>query len=137
MDISITNKTKTNFSEETIKKITELFLLEHGRKLFEVSIVFVGDKTIRTLNKNYRNKDKITDVLSFEGEDMFLGEIIIDLIQIKRQASRYDNKFEDELNFILVHGLLHLLGHTDETEEEEEKMIRLGESFLEKIKNKI
>jgi len=130
MIIEINNKTRSNISEKTVRKVVEKFLEKNRKTGKEVSIVFVGDKAIRRINKEFRGKDKVTDVLSFEGEENFLGEILIDYAQIRRQAKKFGNSAKDELVFILVHGLLHLIGHEDETEKGRKKMERLGEDFI-------
>lgn len=131
--IEINNKTRSRIDVEFVKKVSEKFLKKYKIKNKEVSIVFVGDSAIRKINKQYRGKDKATDVLSFEGEDEFLGEILIDYAQIKRQAKKFKNKTKDELVFILVHGLLHLLGYDDETEKGRLKMEKLGNNFIKSL----
>ncbi len=95
-----------------------------------ISIAFIGDQVMARLNQQYRKLKRPTDILSFAGEGSDLGEIIIDYVQIKRQAKKYSKSINQELIFILVHGLLHLLGHDDETEKDRQKMITLGEKFI-------
>lgn len=133
MIIEINNKTKSKIDLKTVKTVTEKFLEKNRKKNKEVSIVFVGDKSIRKLNKEYRGKDKVTDVLSFDGEEGFLGEILIDYAQIKRQAKKFNNSTKDELIFILVHGLLHLIGYEDKTEKGRLKMEELGNKFIKNL----
>lgn len=130
--IEINNKTRSYINFKLINEVTEKFLKYYKLGEKEVSIAFVGDVTIRKMNKQYRKKDKATDILSFEGESDFLGEIIIDYAQIKRQAKKYGKKVQDELVFILVHGLLHLLGYDDKTDKGADKMERLGNEFIKK-----
>ena len=150
MVIEISNKTKSKINLRLIKKTAEDFLLYYkdfrnllllsvsetlkprrsGKNNYEVSIVFVGDRLIRRLNKIYRGTDKTTDVLSFEGEENFLGEIIICYPQIKRQAKKYKHSARQELVFVLVHGLLHLLGYDDKIEKGRREMMALGEEFM-------
>jgi len=132
--VEINNKTKAKIGLPIVKKTAEKFLKFYKKANKEVSIVFVGDSTIRRLNKIYRGKNKITDILSFEGEDDFLGEIIIDYSQIKRQAKILGNSIKNELIFILVHGLLHLVGYNDDTERGRLNMIRKGEKFIKNFK---
>ncbi len=130
MSVEINNRTKNKIDLSLIKKVVEKFLRAYKKTDYSVSLAFVGDKRIRELNKNYRGIDQVTDVLSFPGEEKFLGEIIIDYSQIKRQAGKFGNKPKDELIFILIHGLLHLLGYDDRTEAERKKMEKLGEKFI-------
>lgn len=134
MSVDFTNRTRTKINTNLVKMVSEQFLKKYRKDKLDLSIVFVGDRRIRTINKIYRTHDKVTDILSFEGEGESFGELIIDYAQIKRQAKYFNNSVKEELVFILVHGLFHLLGYDDKTEKEEEKMIRLGESFIKKIK---
>ncbi len=123
---------------QLIKKTVKKFLSVHRKNKFNVSIAFIGDTAMCALNKTYRKKDKTTDVLSFPSAtfetdssmDNFLGEIIINYAQIKRQAKKYQNSLKQELIYILTHGLLHLVGYEDETEQGRKKMERLGDEFV-------
>ncbi len=128
--IEINNKTKSRIDLNLVKKIVDKFLKTYKKRDCEASIAFVGDRVIRKLNRNYRETDKVTDILSFPGEGDFLGEIIIDYAQIKRQAKKYGKTIKQELVFILVHGLLHLSGYNDKTEKGRREMERLGEKFI-------
>ncbi len=130
MAVEINNATRSRIDTLLVRNVAERFLEVYRKKNKEVSVALVGDRTIRRLNRTYRGLDKVTDILTFEGEGDFLGEIVIDYKQIERQARRLKVGPRRELAFILVHGLLHLLGHTDETEEKRRRMIALGEKFL-------
>ena len=132
--IEINNKTRSKIDLILVEKIAEEFLKFYKIKSKEVSIAFVGDTVIRRLNKKYRGYDRITDVLSFKGEEE-LGEIIIDYSQIKRQAKKFSGTVKEELVFILVHGLLHLIGYRDDTENGKRKMEGLGKKFIKVICN--
>jgi len=139
--IEINNKTRSKINLALVRKVTGSFLKVYQKKNYQISIAFVGDKTIRKLNKIYRQVDKITDVLAFPEitgevniEENFLGEIIINHAQIKRQAKRFNNSIKGELVFILVHGLLHLMGYDDRTEEGRREMEGLGRRFIKKAK---
>jgi probable rRNA maturation factor len=115
-----------------VKKVAEIFLEKKRKAGYEVSIAFVSDAAIRKMNKAYRKMDKVTDVLTFEGEEKFLGEVIIDYKQIARQAKEQKHSIKKELVFILVHGLFHLLGYTDDTEKDRLHMIKIGQEFIDK-----
>ena len=134
--VEVNNQTKNNIPVSLIKKVSKEFLKVHKREEFEVSIVIVGDKAIKELNHRYRKLNQVTDVLAFSGDadDKFLGEIIIDYAQIKRQAKLYSGSTEEELIFILVHGLLHLLGYEDKTVKGKKEMIKMGKKFIRDIK---
>ncbi len=104
------------------------------------SIIFVDNEEIQSINKQYRNIDKITDVISFAFEDnkeigyntmcRALGDIYICIPKMKEQASDYKHSEKRELSFLTVHGLLHLLGYDHMNEEEESEMFELQELIL-------
>ncbi len=103
------------------------------------SIVFVDDDEIHRINKEYRQVDRITDVISFAFEDnedlryndiRMLGDIYICIPQMKRQADEYGHSKMRELSFLAVHGLLHLLGYDHMTKEDEKIMFSLQELIL-------
>lgn len=88
----------------------------------EVSLLLVDNNKIQSLNKNYRNKDSITDVLSFPQYDsikdegvqepfLYLGDIVISLDQARLQASEFGHTLEREIIYLVVHSLFHLLGY--------------------------
>ncbi|MDD5031682.1 MAG: rRNA maturation RNase YbeY [Patescibacteria group bacterium] len=142
MSVEINNRTNNKINLSLVKKAAEKFLRAYKKNNYNLSIAFVGDKRIKELNKKYREIDRVTDILSFIGEEKFLGEIIIDYSQIKRQArqfggqaKKFNNKLKDELLFILVHGLLHLIGYDDRTEEGRREMEKLGNEFIKRFKN--
>jgi len=118
---------------------TLIFTLEYlGIGPCEVSVSVVGDETMRQLNKQYRNLDEPTDVLSFaqeEGEEVFgsvriLGDIVISLDTMERNALLFDVEPSIELQRLLIHGVLHLLGRDHATNEEREEMLLLQEKIL-------
>jgi len=93
-----------------------------GLKHAELSVLFVGDTAMRTLNRTYRNKDQTTDVLSFsmrEGrfpdiQPDLLGDVVICLPQAARQARVSGMTAASEIDRLMVHGLVHLLGYDHE-----------------------
>ena len=89
------------------------------------AIVFVGDQKIRTLNKNYRGRANVTDVLSFPSEQsafelgagVNIGDVVISIPQAERQAAEHKLSFEREIEQLILHGLLHLSGYDHETDD--------------------
>lgn len=104
----------------------------------EMSVSVVSDAEIRRLNRDYRGKDKVTDVLSFAlpptpatgAEPTQLGDLFICLPQVRRQAKRFDRSVADEFALMVVHGTLHLLGHDHETLSQEKRMFGLQHDIL-------
>ncbi|WP_416729006.1 rRNA maturation RNase YbeY [Fictibacillus sp. JL2B1089] len=111
----------------------------------EVSITIVSKERIQEINKEYRQKDSVTDVISFAMEEMgedeteiiggeetrFLGDIIICLDVAKEQAEEYGHSLEREMGFLAVHGFLHLLGYDHMNDEDEKRMFGRQEEILE------
>jgi probable rRNA maturation factor len=84
----------------------------------EVSVLFCGDRRMRTLNRRYRRKDRSTDVLAFPaGDGGLLGDIVISVPYATRQARRRREPLPRELDRLLLHGYLHLLGYDHETDD--------------------
>jgi len=116
------------------------YTLEHEKVNNSIfSIIFVDDDEIHKINRNYRNVDRITDVISFAFEDSedlrynvvrTLGDIYVCIPQMKRQAKDYGHSEKRELSFLVVHGLLHLLGYDHMNEEDEKVMFALQEMIL-------
>ncbi len=132
--VEINNQTRSKVDLILIKQVCKKFLALSKLKNKEVSLALVDDKEIRKLNKLYRGLSNITDVLAFDGEDNFLGEVIIDYAQIKRQARQIGSSIKQELTFVLVHGLLHLLGYNDKTKKARAEMDKLTRRFMSKLK---
>lgn len=87
------------------------------------SLLFTDDDNIRQLNKQYRGKDAVTDVLSFpSGEEGFLGDIALCLPRAYEQAKEFGHSDEREVAFLVAHSMLHLFGYDHETEEEDKAM---------------
>lgn len=107
----------------------------------ELSISFVDEEEIQAINRDYRDKDKVTDVISFAleedepeivGLDMprVLGDIIICTNVAEEQADSYGHSFERELGFLALHGFLHLLGYDHMNEEDEKVMFGRQDTIL-------
>ena len=93
-------------------------LFEARAKHVSLSILLCGDARMRSLNRDWLGLDLPTDVLSFSsGEREFLGDIIIALPYAARQARRRGHRLEREVQILLAHGLLHLLGYDHETDD--------------------
>lgn len=131
--VEINNRSRSKIDTALVKRVAEKVVKHFKREGAELSIAFVGEKVIRQLNHQYRKKDRVTDILSFEGEGMDLGELIICYVQIKRQGPRFGHTARQELIFILVHGILHLFGETDETEAKRLKMMKHGADLIKKL----
>ncbi len=139
MIIYLTDEMDTNFDVEfftTIKSAVEAELKLNSENV-ELSILLTDDESIQALNAQYREKDKPTDVLSFEmDDDVMIGDIVISIDTATKQANDADIALEREIAFLFIHGLLHLLGYDHETNETDEKvMFELQEKILKSLIN--
>jgi probable rRNA maturation factor len=105
-----------------------------------LSIRITHDSEIRDLNKIYRDIDKVTDVLSFEGDfddpdlgTRYLGDIVISYPQAEFQANKRGHQTIEEIQLLTVHGLLHLLGYDHADEEDKKEMWSLQKQILKKL----
>jgi rRNA maturation RNase YbeY len=81
-----------------------------------LGVRFAGDRAMRRANREFRGKDQTTDVLSFPGDDAHLGDILVSVPQARRQAAAAGRDPAREIQVLLLHGLLHCLGHDHETD---------------------
>ena len=138
--------------EETIKKVIEKCYKEENlldSKLV-ITITLTNNENIKIINKEYRNIDRATDVLSFpmfEKEELdkkirnkdflhedILGDIIISVEKVREQAEEYGHSFERELSYMVVHGFYHLMGYDHMEEEEKVEMRKKEDKILNELK---
>lgn len=135
-------------NDEDLKVVKELLDLAAVREAVEdgseVSVTFVMNDKIQEINREYRDKDMPTDVISFAMEELgegeiqlngleiprILGDIIISVPKAEEQATEYGHSFKRELGFLAVHGFLHLLGYDHETEVDEKAMFTKQKEVL-------
>ncbi len=135
----INDLVNVDFDYRYLNDVIELLLKHEQIKNAYFSIIFVDDKEIKRINKEYRGIDKVTDVISFALEDMsdninndirILGDIYICIPRMLEQATYYGHSIKRELSFLTVHGMLHLLGYDHMKEEDEKVMFGLQELIL-------
>jgi probable rRNA maturation factor len=134
MKVYIDNRQDTQeIDEKTIdllKDVIEKCLVVEGRDLnYEISLSFVTNEEIKNLNKEYRNVDAVTDVLSFPMEEdsngfyiPMLGDIVISTDRAFQQSKEYGHSFSREISYLTAHSMFHLMGYDHETEEEKKIM---------------
>jgi len=121
ISVSLFCESRYPVNRRLVKKTVEAVLGERGISGdVEVSLAIVGDRKMRQLNKKYRNKDKTANVLSFsqvEGEKLVspdgvlrLGDVVVSYPQARKSAREKEVLVDEEINFLISHGLLHLLG---------------------------
>jgi probable rRNA maturation factor len=127
------NNLLTKLDYEKIINDIEILFNQEFECEKEVSVIFVNSEEIHEMNKQYRNIDRPTDVLSFEEyEDDYLGEIFICEEKVYEQATSYNHSNEREFAFLLTHGLLHLLGYDHIEKDDEVIMFQKQDELLNK-----
>ncbi len=139
------------------KELSEFFddINEYYRKTLDVldikdemdlSLIIVGKTKIRNINRDYRNIDRVTDVISFanidsddydylaEDGEVNLGDIFINVDRVKSQAKKYGHSIKREFMFLFVHGMLHLLGYDHMEKEDEKIMFSLQDRIIGELK---
>ncbi len=134
-----------DITKKFVKRITEEILKKLGLDGVELSITLTDDESIRELNKNWRGKDKATDVLSFTINEKplgykykVLGDVVISIPYAKKQAEEIGFSYREEVLRLLIHGILHLLGYDHEKSEEEAKiMFSIQEKIFEDLRKEL
>jgi probable rRNA maturation factor len=114
-------------------RLADATLMSSGKTNARVTIVFVRDRVIRSLNRQYRQVNRATDVLSFpageqmpgDGNEQYLGDVVISMDTALRQAESAGHSVEREIGELLIHGLLHLCGYDHEADSGEMNRLEL------------
>ena len=140
-EIMIFNQTNEDIPElDLVKKVLEFGMKKEELNNTSFNVIIVDNNYIHELNKNYRDIDRETDVITFALEDedsvklpgdmRILGDIYISIDKARSQAIEYGHSFEREICFLAVHGFYHLLGYDHMNEEEEKIMFGKQEEVL-------
>ncbi len=144
LKIEINKRVKVGLDASRFKRLAAIFFkLARLKGDCQVSLAFIGEAEMKKLNHDWRGKNKVTDVLSFE-EDNFispekeksLGEVIVCVPQARRQARLLKHPLAEEIDRLLIHGLAHLLGYDHEgvSAVEAKKMFAFEEQVSETLK---
>lgn len=143
--LEIFNQTEEEVRElETVKDVLNYAIKKERLENVIFNVILVDNNYIHELNKNYRNIDRETDVITFALEDekdmvapdgeRVLGDIYISIDKARSQAEEYRHSLLRELSFLAIHGFYHLLGYDHMTEEEEKVMFAKQEEVLHECK---
>ncbi|MBQ7105038.1 MAG: rRNA maturation RNase YbeY [Bacilli bacterium] len=141
MEIEIFNETEENLEKELdeLKTLLVNVAKDEGLENILFNVIIIDNSRIREINRQYRNIDRETDVISFALEDdktfnleeiRVLGDIYISIDKARSQALEYGHSFKRELSFLAIHGFLHLLGYDHMEKDEEEIMFKKQEEVL-------
>ena len=119
--------------ENNLKSLCREVLISEGFEKYSLSIIFVDDEKLKKMKKKYFNQDLYTDVIAFNLSDdksKLDGEIYISFDAIKINSELYKTNINNELQRIVVHGILHLMGYEDNTKDKKEEMTKTEDFFL-------
>jgi probable rRNA maturation factor len=142
VEIQIDNRFRNRVSSDALHRAAQATLEHEGQKTpIELAIAVADDETLRQLNRRHLGEDVATDVLAFPNETrgpfvslpripQYLGDVIVSFSRAETQAAEADHDVQTELQLLVVHGLLHLLGYEDAAEEERDRMWALQAEIL-------
>ena len=122
-------------NEETIAKWITNTIADEGFKLEEINYVFCDDEYLHKLNVEFLDHDTLTDVISFDYTvgKLIQGDIFISVERVRENALEFNTAFENELNRVMVHGVLHYCGYKDKTELDEQLMRSKEDHYLNQL----
>lgn len=119
-DIEPINEVNVKFLTQWLDKVTQL----ENKKLGELTFIFTSDDYLLEVNKQYLDHDYYTDIITFDycEDDYVIGDLFISIDRVKDNAQTNNTTFQNELNRVIVHGVLHLCGYKDKSEIDEQLM---------------
>ncbi len=145
IDVQIDDRYRTRVEPGVLREAAQRTLAQQRvEDAYDMAVVVAGDQVLRELNRRYRGLDMSTDVLAFPGQTegpfiaapgsrRYLGDVIISFPQAEAQAARAENDLAAELQLLVVHGVLHLLGYDDQTESAGARMWELQQAVLDEL----
>lgn len=125
-----------SFDKLLLKSFLPLIFLEEEVNFMEVSYIFCSDEYLLSLNKEFLDHDTLTDILTFTMSDSplpIVSEIYISIDRVKENASDLKIQFANELNRVIIHGVLHLCGYSDHSPEKKREMTGKEDYYLGKL----
>jgi probable rRNA maturation factor len=118
-----------------LRKWLQAVARDHGQRIGELNFVLMDDKALLTYNRQYLGHDEFTDVITFDGQtgNGVSGDVLMSHDRIRENAQAFGVSARSELHRVMVHGLLHLLGHSDKTRAQRTGMRELEDMYLAKL----
>ena len=136
---AVNDKSRQKSFKQRTKQLVKNILKKEELKCSYINLVFCDDEKIRDINKKYLKHDYETDVLTFYDKDedgLIESDVIVSVDTVLENSKRYKIRFEDELNRVVVHGVLHLCGYDDDTRSDKIKMRKKENFYLDLIATK-
>lgn len=133
------NTTMPDIQKTEVSDWLKHIAASYGKVVGDICYIFVDDETILDVNRRFLGHDYYTDHIGFDYSqgNAIGGDIYISLDTVRTNAELYDATFREELHRIIVHGLLHMCGLCDKTDEEEKQMHQAEDAALERLTNNI
>jgi rRNA maturation RNase YbeY len=127
-DISLSLKNKG-----LVRKWIKQTIIDESHKLRELNFIFCSDQYLLSINQQFLNHDTYTDIITFDNSDkegLIIGDIFISVDRVQENAESFKTKMEDELQRVMIHGTLHLLGYPDKGKEAKAIMTQKEDFYL-------
>jgi probable rRNA maturation factor len=124
------------------KRVTKKWIMacasQEGKELLELCYIFCSDSYLLKMNEKYLKHDTLTDTITFDyssDKEIIIGDVFISIDRVMENATKFSVSFEEEINRVMIHGLLHLCGYSDKKMLQKKKMVE-RENFYLKLFNK-
>ena len=129
---------ETDFNLNKKQKIKEWIkkcILSEGFLVGDINFVFCNDKFLIERNIQFLNHNSLTDIITFNNSDdkTLSADILISVERVKENSITFTNNFSEELNRVMIHGILHLIGYNDKTEKQKEEMRKKENIYISKV----
>lgn len=123
-------------NEQKITEWIDKVATSHNKKAGDLTYIFCSDEKILEINNQYLQHDYYTDIITFDytEDNVISGDIFISLDTVKSNSEQFKTDYNEELHRVIIHGILHLSGFSDHTDEEEQQMRRLEDQALKLIR---
>ena len=127
-----------DIDEDKYNQWIQTSIEENNKELGEISYIFCNDEYLLKMNQDYLNHDYFTDIITFDycEKKIVSGDLFISIDRIKDNSERLNTVFKEELDRVIIHGIIHLLGQKDKTEEEAKEMRTKEDYYLSLRKQK-
>jgi rRNA maturation RNase YbeY len=134
IDFQFINKEIPGFDSEFFVLSLTSLVKEEGKLLGDVYVIFVSDDYLLEINQSYLNHDYYTDIITFDycEQNVISGDLFISVDRVRENADVFNVDFGTELHRVIIHGVLHLCGYKDKTEDDEEVMRKMENKYLNK-----
>ncbi len=132
IDFQFINKEIPGFNSEFFILSLSKLITEEAKVIGDISIIFVSDEYLLEMNKKYLNHDYYTDIITFDycEKNVISGDLFISVERVEENADTFNISFISELHRVMIHGVLHLCGYRDKTDEEQVEMRSMENKYL-------